>query len=136
MTVRSYMKSVDQVSSCVGGDRNVIKALAYTFDTFKLWKNPDDEDYRIPLEKIPRPYPLKGKMMGNRYQLAAFEQDLAAEVFSHEIRSHQTLDDLAGMYKRLKADEGSAEIPSVVFQNILLKMLWLSSGMQEGKRAA
>ncbi len=136
MVVRSYMKSVDEVFSCVGGDRKIIKALAYAFDTLKLWKNPDDEDYRTSLKEIPQPYFFKGKMMGNKYRMATFEQDFAAEVFSHEIRSHETLDGLAGMYKRLKAGAGSAEIPSVVFQNVLLKMLWLSSGRQDVKQAA
>ena len=136
MIVRSYMKSVDEVFSCVGGDRNIIKALARMSDTFEFWKNPDDQDYRTPLERIPQPYLIKGKMMGNKHQLATFEQNFAAEIFSHEIRSHQTIDALAGMYRRLKASAGTADIPSIVFQNILLKMLWLSSGRQHVKQAA
>ena len=133
LEVRSYQAYVEEVFRHIGEDHNLIHAIARLNDTFEMWKNPDDHDYRSPLKKIPTLHFQGGELRVNTCEKIAFEQDFAAEVFSHEIRSRRTLSELGETYKRLKAN---GEVSRVVLHNIIQKMLWMAAGRRSMKRAA
>ena len=121
---RSYIAVENEVFSHIETDRDLIHTLAFVNDVLKAWKNPDDLDYRVE-ECESQSYHLDGKVHVIRMQ--EYEQSIAAELFSHEIRSKNSLNELGDMYKRLK----KFNVPLIVFHNILRKMLWISSGKKK-----
>lgn len=135
MTIRTYTASVGEVYSHVGSDRKFIKALARLCDAFELWENPDGRNYKTDRlrEGLPPIVFDKGEMKGDLSAHTLFHSDLVQELFSGDIRSRNSLIDLGTFYKRIKT---TPEFPKVVFENILLKMLWISSGRGKIRQAA
>lgn len=135
-TVRKYAASVREVFSHIGMDKELIKALADLSDGLKKWENPDDEDWQTPLLKVKLPVPffLKGEIRVNIIDYLHFEGNLVLSVFSTEMRSKNTLEELAEMYKRLKEPPVIPEMAlnprsmNGALNIVIRKMLWISSG--------
>jgi len=134
--MRSYLASVKEVFSYIGSDRNLIHSWASLCDRAKWWENPDNEDWQTPLLEgtLPVPFLFKEKMRINTIEYLNFEGNLVLSVFSTEMRSKNTLEELAEMYKRVKEPPVIPEMAlhprslNGALNIIIRKMLWISSG--------
>lgn len=142
--IRKYATCVPDVYKHVKMDRDFIRSWARICDDLKKWENPDDEDWQTPLLKGPLPVPFlhKGEMRVNEIAYLNFEGNIVLSVFSNEIRSKNTLKELAETYKRLREPPVIPEMAlhprsmNGALTIIIRKMLWLSSGRGKAAEAA